>query len=104
MRLLNTGRMMGKTTEAIKVAHKTGAYIIVPTRADALRVMGMAEGMALNIRFPITIDEYLRYGMDGSFVRNIVIDDLDRIIDRIFSGLTIEIATITSGPVATSFD
>ncbi len=86
-------RRMGKTTKAIEQAAMSGAYIVVATRQDAQRVAKQAKEMECNIRFPVTFDELLSGKMKGSFVRNIVIDDGDRLIQRVCSGLMVEMVT-----------
>jgi hypothetical protein len=84
----------GKTTECIKQAHKSGAYIVVINREEALRVSQYAEEIGCPVRFPVTFQELLKTGMKGSFVRNIVIDNGDMILERLFSGLKIEMMTV----------
>ena len=85
----------GKSRKAIMQAAMTDAYIICCHRQDAIRLMKEAEELNLPIRFPITIDEYLRDRMMGSRVRNIVIDDLDRMLPALFPNLKIEMITMS---------
>lgn len=75
MKIIHHGRRMGKTTKVIKLANDTGAYIVVPTRQDVMRLM---EYNPPPDRFPLTWNEFLDCRMQGSFVRNIVFDDIDR--------------------------
>ena len=54
-------------------------------------------------RFPVTFEELLKDKMTGSVVRNIVIDDVDILLQRVVGNLEIEAITITgehigSGP------
>lgn len=86
----------GKTMEAIRIAARTGAYMIVANMDEAGRVADLAQSMGLEVRFPITFDEYLRSRMAGSRVRNVVIDNADEFLRRVFPGLTIDAATWTT--------
>lgn len=74
--------------EAIKLANETGAYLIVHSHDEAVRLAPLCN------RFPVTFDEFLDNRMRGSHVRNIVIDQADMLIQRIASGLTIEGITL----------
>jgi hypothetical protein len=95
MQIVNKARAMGKTTEAIKKAHETGAYMICLDRQEALRLSKQAEDMNMPIRFPVTWEEFLHSGkLKGSHVRNVVIDNADEIFLRMFSGLKIEMITL----------
>lgn len=85
----------GKTTAVIEQAHETGAYIIVISDDEARRVAVLAEEMGKSIRYPVTIGEFLRGGMRGSRVKNIIIDNLDLMIRRICAGLDVELITMT---------
>jgi hypothetical protein len=94
MKIVNRDRGLGKTIETVKQAHRTGAYIIVKDRPRALECMRMAEELSLNIRFPVTFNEFLDSRMRGSHVRNIVIDDADDLFLSLFRGLHIEMITM----------
>lgn len=84
MKVMYSGRQFGKTTEIIKKAHATGSYIVVATRKDAQRISKHAEDLGINIRFPVTWEELVSAGYSTGFVKDIVIDDLDRIIQNLF--------------------
>lgn len=89
-------RQSGKTIEAIRIASETGAYLIVHSMDEVVRVVHLASSLGLNIRHPVTFDEFLhRGGLRSSRVRNVVIDNADEFLARVFSGLTIEAATWT---------
>ena len=89
MKILRKGRRTGKTTEAIKVANETGAYLVVHSKEEAKRVSDDTD------RFPITYSELLKGKMEGSFVRNIVIDNLEVFLQRALPGVKIELITTT---------
>ena len=93
MKLMYTGIRMGKTTEAIRLANETGAYLVVRSRDEALRVSKLNPSPN---RFPVTFQEILEQRMRGSFVRNIVIDNVDLFIQRIVGDLLIEGITISA--------
>ena len=94
MKIYNLDRGEGKTTKAIEQAHKTGAYIICKNREEAVRTMRMAEENGLNIRFPITFDEFLGTRMRGSLVKNVIIEDAERLFLSLFQGLEVEMVTL----------
>lgn len=85
----------GKSTKAILQAAKTGAYIICATRDDARRLVEQAEQMKVHIRNPVPMSDYLHDRMRGSFVRNIIIDDIEKILPSFFPSLQIEMLTMT---------
>lgn len=86
----------GKTTQMIKQAAKTGAYIICMNMKEAKRVADQAEDMGLQIRFPVTFQELLDNKMRGSFVRNILIDNCDSFLHAFLPGLDIEGVSFTT--------
>jgi len=75
--LIITGRGGGKTRRCIEIAAAEKAYIVCPTRKDALRITRMAEEMGLDILFPITASEFIK-GDFGRYVTGFVFDDADR--------------------------
>ena len=87
--LIIAGRGHGKTRRCIELAHKHKAYIVCPTRKDALRIMRMAEEMGKgDILFPITSSEFLT-GRFGRFITGFVIDDVDRFFEVFTRGIPI---------------
>lgn len=91
-RLIIRPRGGGKTTEAIRIANETGAYLVVATQKEAARVAHLC------VRFPVTFDELLnRNSTHAGFVRNIVIDNAEMLIDRIAAerGLGVDAITVT---------
>jgi hypothetical protein len=95
MKLMHLARGAGKTKLAIKEAAKTGSYILCLTRADALRIAKMADDMKLNIRFPVTLDEMLSSKMSTGFVKDLVMDDADRILNGLFRNHKVHMITMT---------
>lgn len=88
-------RGTGKTTELIKKSSETGYYIIVTSRNDAMNVFNLARSMNIHIPFPITVEGYLMHKMQGSYVENVLIDDVDNILKAIFYDVIIDTCTLT---------
>jgi len=64
----------------VEIANEMGAYLIVRDRQAAKRLSEQTN------RFPVTFEELLDSRMEGSRVRNIVIDDADEFLRRICGG------------------
>lgn len=83
-------RGTGKTTAAIELAKKTGAYLVV---RDGDHAHGLSRRFP-ELRFPMTFEELMHGKMCTAGVRNIVIDDIEDFKDMIFrkvtSGLIVE--------------
>lgn len=97
--LIYGARRFGKTTRAIEIVNKRGGYLVVTDRKQAIDANAKTE------RFPITFDELLKTKMRGSFVRNIVIDNFDVLLERelekafsFLSKLKVEAVTFTESP------
>ncbi len=89
-------REAGKTTELIKKSSETGYYIIVATRQHARNLFNLAKSMNINIPFPITVEEYFRSDkLHGSYIKNVLIDDVDEILKTIFNTVIIDTCTLT---------
>ena len=91
MRIIYATRGPGKTSKAVEIANETGAYLIVADRKRAQQVFRDYRPY----RFPVTFDELLTSGMCGSYVRNVVIDDADELVQRICHSLKIDAVTWT---------
>ena len=94
-------RLSGKTTKLIKRSAFEGLYILTVNRLRAEAIFHQAKLMGLNIPFPITVDECLKYHVgrsiiSGSVEKNgILIDDVDAVLEYIFRGLAIHEVTLT---------
>lgn len=95
MEVIYKARRLGKTTEVIKKAAETKAYIIVPNEQQKREVLRRAEEMKVNIRNPVTWAEFQQDQMRGSWVRNVVIDNADLILQQVFADLKIEAISLT---------
>lgn len=96
MKLDYAPRRSGKTTRVIKIASETGAYILTINRTEASRIVKMAEELGLQIRNPVSLEEMISSGMHTGFVKNLVIDNVDMILQRLFARNKIIYATWSS--------
>ena len=94
-KLILGDRQSGKTTELIKESARTGAYIVVSCRKEAHNVFGSAKELGLNIPFALTVAEVI-YESPSSYIfqKGILIDNLERILCRLFNYITINAATV----------
>ena len=88
-------RQAGKSSELIRMSEESGAYIITPNRARANFLQQMAEEQGHHIPFPVTFREYEQSRFRGSFVRNILIDDADDLLEHIFKEVHIDAITMS---------
>ena len=96
MKIIYKGRGQGKTAELIKHSAETGTYIVVPSRNHALNIVKQAQEMGYdNIPFPITIDEVLRHGFRGTYIKKVLVDDVDLIIKYLLKSVECETMTLT---------
>lgn len=84
MKLIIKERGMGKTTDLIRLSAETGQYILVADFNRARNVADMARKMGLNIPYPVTVCEGLKEGFRGTFIRSILIDDADIVLQMVF--------------------
>ena len=103
MKAIQLSRQKGKTTEAIKIANETGAYLICLDHDEARRIREECN------RNPVSFSELNTHGMKGSFVRNVVVDNFDVYFERRLTealrdvlapldGLRVEAITFTEDP------
>ena len=89
----------GQTTKAVELAKDTKAYLIVRDHKAAQRLS--AENPEL--RFPITFEELIQTKMKGSYVREIVIDDVEdlktMLLGMITAGLNVTLPTPPKGQI-----
>lgn len=88
-------RGKGKTTELIKLSAKTNTYILVANRMRQIAVAKLAHSMNIDIPYPVTVEDYMRTHFRGSFIKNILIDDADAVLQSIFNTVVIDAITIT---------
>lgn len=95
MNIIYKSRGKGKTTELIKMSAEKNLYILVADRNRQREVFNLARDLNLNIPFPITVEDYFRDKLRGSFINTILIDDADYVLQQIFNTVVIDTITIT---------
>lgn len=88
-------RRAGKSSELIRIAEETNAYIIVATRARAVCLADMAQKQGRHILYPVTLREYEQSRFRGSYIRHVLIDDADAVLEQVFKEVTIDAITMT---------
>jgi hypothetical protein len=91
MKVIARHRKSYRTSELIKEASESGAYIVCPTHEDARRIFQQAIELNLGILFPVSWNEFLRRGVylqgaKGGFM----FDDLDRCLQMMCPGVEIK--------------
>ena len=95
MKKIILGRGQGKTTELIKLSHETNTYILVANFQRQREVAKMADEMGLSIPYPVTVCDYMRTHFLGSYIKHILIDDADDVLQQIFNCVTIDAITMS---------
>lgn len=90
MRLFAGERQTGKTLNAIREAHRAGAYLVVRSYTEAQRCAALAERCDWRIHFPITFDEFL--SMRGQRVP-FVVDGVEALLEYLAHGNPVVAAT-----------
>jgi len=88
-------RQSGKTSELIRMSEQTQTYIVTPTMTRAKITAQMAQELGHNIPFPVSLAEYLRSGFRGTFIKHILIDDADDVLQELFKEVQIDAITMT---------
>jgi len=95
MEIIYKGRQQGKTAELIKWSAENQTYIVVANRNAAQNVARQAQEMGYeNMPFPITIEEVVRYGFRGTYIKKVLVDDVDLIIQQLLGMVECEIMTL----------
>ena len=90
MKIICGKRGKGKTSELIKLCYKNNlipnnlTYILCPTRNDCIYISELARNLNLNIPFPVSINEFIRSTWAGTFIKNFLVDDIDRCLFELF--------------------
>ena len=97
MKVIYKGRGEGKTTKLIEESAQTGIYILCANRSAAQNIFNQAHDLNLNIPFPVTVEEYFRtHGFRGSFIREVLIDDADLVLQTVFDQVRIDEISLTN--------
>ena len=87
MRIFNRPRRAGKTTEAIKMAHKTNGYIVCHSIEEARRISQQADTLKMPIRLPVTYQELVENGMQSAYPNQaLIIDNADQFFNWLVKG------------------
>jgi hypothetical protein len=93
MKMIFGERQAGKTEQLIRMAAEDNdIYLVVSSNYEASRVFQRAKEMGLDIRFPMSYDEFLdgrtSYGKGMKY--KVMIDNLDLLIKHISKGIPVE--------------
>lgn len=96
IRIVSGARGTGRTTEMIRVAAESFAYIICPDYKQVAYVRDMAREMGVDIPFPLTWNQFVNGKYYGRGIRGFVIDNLDMCIQGMTS---VPVLAASVGPV-----
>lgn len=88
MKIYSGGRQNGKTAKLISYAEKYGYAILVRDRQAAEYIENTAHKMGARIRQPITLADLKRSKLRGSFVRGILIDNAEQVLQEMLFDYT----------------
>ena len=96
MKIIAKPRQQGKTTEMIKISAEKNIYIACLNQREAQRIFSQAKYMGLKIPYPVTFDNLLdREYFAGSMIKDVLIDNADRLLEYIVRPLYISAASFT---------
>ena len=88
MKIYSGGRHNGKTTKLIIDAELHDRVILVGDRQRARTMEEMAGAMGRSIRQPITFEDLKRSRLMGSYVRKLLIDDAETVLQGMIADYT----------------
>ena len=100
MEIIYRKRGRGKTTKLLQECIKLNripnnlTYILVSDRKRAIWLNNYAKIKGYSIPFPITVYELLSSNMQGSFIRNLLVDDVEDVL-KAFVGNRFNIPMMT---------
>lgn len=97
MKLIIRGRCRGKTTEAVRLAAESGAYIVCGDRRRATQVFRDAHDAGIDINFPLTAREFFSGEFRGKGIQGFIFDDLDKILRDYAHGVPLLAASWDAG-------
>ena len=95
MKIIYEKGCSGKTTQLIHISHEKNMYIMTTDKNRADIIFKKAREMGIYIPYPVTLADYMQGRLQGAHIREILIDDADDILKRIFYGLYIDTITMT---------
>ena len=84
MKKIIVPRQTGKTTRLIELSERTAAPILCADLKRALFVAKLAADQGRHIPNPITVNDVRIGSLRGLRIQNILIDDADAVLTRIF--------------------
>ena len=101
-KLIYRKRGRGKTLKLIQECfyanRKDGGnytYILTSTKENARRIFDMARKKNYDIPLPICVSEIKSNGLTGTFIRHLLIDDVEDVLGLLFAARRIDIPLIT---------
>jgi hypothetical protein len=95
VKIIATKKGQGKTTQLIKIAHKSGSYIICESRDEAARVFQEAVKLGMDIRFPLTFSEFHEGRFDRRGCPSFIIDNADLLLQRMARSVPLIAISVT---------
>lgn len=86
MKIICKPRRAGKTTHIIHLAAEHDSYIVCISRSECERVAAQAESIGVNIRFPVTMEEFISWQQQAREAKSFIIDNIDAIISKMAKG------------------
>lgn len=94
---ITIGEKQSGKTKLIKRSAAERVHILTTTRCQAYKIDKQAREMGLNIPYPVTIEEYFKHKFRGTDIdrKGILIDDMDLVLQHIFTDILIHEVTLT---------
>ena len=83
MRIIQLGRGAGKTYQLVTKAAENGGYIVCRDRVAAEMIFQQAMDRGLDIKFPITFQEFANDEYYSKGIKEFMIDDVDQLLEYI---------------------
>ena len=93
-------RSKGKTLAMVKLAEKTSAYIVVADVRRVVAIQRLCADLGIDIRFPLTFEEFASGRFSPPGIRSFIIDDVDDLLRYMARGVPVIAATATGGEVS----
>lgn len=100
MEIITGDRGTGKTTELLKRAAETDAYIICTTMHRCGDLFEMAHRLGIKIKYPLSVNECINGGLHSRYINGeivgqpVVIDDLEDVLRECMVGWKSEIVAV----------
>lgn len=101
-KLIYRKRGRGKTLKLIQTCFYANrrdggnyTYILTSTKENAKRIFDMARKKNYDIPLPICVGEIKMNGLAGTFIRHLLIDDVEDVLGMLFTERRIDIPLIT---------